>query len=96
MPLARGDMHAVFALMRVESVSSHEGAHVVIEHHIHAPAEKDVGFSRMAVTVDGKDGAWEEEFCAAEELFSAWLSSGSDEDSSSLLESLLNWIGAEE
>lgn len=45
---------------------------------------------------DELDGAWEEEFCAAEELFSAWLSSGSDEDSSSLLESLLNWIGAEE
>ena len=45
---------------------------------------------------DEPDGAWEEEFCAAEELFSAWLSSGSDEDSSSLLESLLNWIGAEE
>lgn len=45
---------------------------------------------------DELDGAWEEEFCAVEELFSAWLSSGSGEDSSSLLESLLNWIGAEE
>lgn len=57
-----------------------------------APADEDCWDEAAE---DELDGAWEES-CAAEELFSAWLSSGSGEDSSSLLESLLNWIGAEE
>ena len=57
MPLACRNLYAVVTKCRIEKESFGLSAHVVIEHHEHLASEQDIGFCRVAVTMNRENRA---------------------------------------
>ena len=58
MPLAGGDVDAVFSGFRIQKKAFHGTAHAVVEDHEHAAAQHCVGLGSVTVAVDGDNRTW--------------------------------------